>query len=105
MLQRDDDFTIDTLGWAATAACANAELLTQQARLKAQVDGYEVQISKMRDQLDELTESKNDHENKLLEKFRELLNKKKLKIRDQQRLLSVAKIDPATGTYEKNTYS
>lgn len=99
MLQRDDDLTIDPLAWAATAASANAELLTQQARLEAHVDSYEVQISKMRDQLEELTEAKNELERKLLEKFRELLNEKKLKIRDQQRLLSGAKIDPAAGTY------
>lgn len=38
---------------------------------------------------------KNDNENDLIEKFSLLLNEKKLKIRDQQRLLASANIDPA----------
>lgn len=38
---------------------------------------------------------KNDHENDLIEKFSRLLNEKKLKIRDQQRLLATANIDQA----------
>jgi len=44
-------------------------------------------------QLDDLLEAKKEHEDLLLEKVALLLNEKKLKIRDQQRLLSTAKVD------------
>lgn len=42
----------------------------------------------------ELTTLKKDNETQLLEKFSLLLNEKKLKIRDQMRLLSGASLDP-----------
>ena len=54
----------------------------------------------VRSQLDNLIEEKTSHENALLEKFRQLINSKKLKIRDQQRLLAGAKVDPNLGMYE-----
>jgi hypothetical protein len=53
------------------------------------------QIKKLENTLAELTNLKNQNENQLLEKFSLLLNEKKLKIRDQQRLLANSKIDLA----------
>lgn len=47
--------------------------------------------------MEDLIKAKQEHENTLLEKFRELLNTKKRKIRDQQRLLADAKLNPRTG--------
>jgi hypothetical protein len=44
---------------------------------------------------EEFVKLKSENETQLLEKFSVLLNEKKLKIRDQQRLLSGASIDPA----------
>jgi hypothetical protein len=41
-----------------------------------------------------LITAKANHEAELLGKFRDLLNEKKAKIRDQQRLLATAKVDP-----------
>ncbi len=49
-------------------------------------------------QLEDLIRVKDEHENALLENFTKLLNAKKLKIRDQQRLLARAKIEPDAGT-------
>jgi hypothetical protein len=46
-----------------------------------------------------LIRAKEEHEDALLHKFAELLNAKKLKIRDQQRLLATAKVDAEKGTY------
>lgn len=43
----------------------------------------------------ELVRLKTDNESQLLEKFSLLLNEKKLKIRDQQRLLACSNVDPA----------
>ena len=48
---------------------------------------------KLNDQLETLIKAKAEHEESLLRSFRDLLNTKKLKIRDQQRLLASAKID------------
>jgi hypothetical protein len=44
--------------------------------------------------LEDLIAAKATHENELLKKFCDLLNEKKSKIRDQQRLLASAKVDP-----------
>ena len=43
--------------------------------------------------MEELVKAKADHEEELISKFVLLLNEKKLKIRNQQRLLSTAKVD------------
>jgi hypothetical protein len=47
-------------------------------------------------QLDDLVKAKKSHQDEMLRKFAALLNTKKLKIRDQQRLLAHAKVDPGT---------
>lgn len=44
--------------------------------------------------MDELIKIKEEDETQLLEKFRDLLNEKKVKIRQQQRLLASANVDP-----------
>jgi len=55
----------------------------------------ESRISSLRAQLEELVEAKKARENELLEKFCVLLNEKKVKIREQQRLLASA--NPPSG--------
>ena len=46
-------------------------------------------------QLDDLVKAKKSHQDEMLRKFAALLNTKKLKIRDQQRLLAHAKVQQA----------
>lgn len=65
------------------------ELLTCKSELETQKNT----IAKLTKQLEDLLEAKQQHEDLLLEKVALLLNEKKLKIRDQQRLLSTAKVD------------
>ena len=55
----------------------------------------EAENRKLNEALEELVRLKIEHEDGLLEKFSLLLNEKKLKIRDQQRLLTGATVDPA----------
>lgn len=62
---------------------------------KAEMLDLEARITELRNQLDELTESKKAREAEILEKFCGLLNEKKVKIREQQRLLSTAQVDPS----------
>jgi len=63
--------------------------------LKAKVKEQEISLKKLNNDFEELVKAKTDHETELLEKFSVLLNEKKLKIRDQQRLLSSATVDPS----------
>jgi hypothetical protein len=51
-------------------------------------------IRRLTSQLDDLTVAKEKHEEELLAKCVLLLNEKKSKVRNQQRLLATAKIDP-----------
>lgn len=65
------------------------------AELKARLKAKEAEAEKVNEQLAQLVKIKNDHENDMIEKFSLLLNEKKLKIRDQQRLLASANVDPS----------
>lgn len=55
-------------------------------------------IGKLNTQLEELIQAKTDHDDQLIAKFVQLLNEKKLKIRNQQRLLASAKVDSNKGS-------
>lgn len=62
-------------------------------------------IADLAAELDALVKAKKSHEGMLLNKFAALLNSKKLKIRDQQRLLAHAKIDPKAAAQVQQTRS
>lgn len=63
--------------------------------MRKNLQAKEQETKKLKDELEDLTKLKKAHENSLIEKFSLLLNEKKLKIRDQQRLLAGATVDPA----------
>jgi hypothetical protein len=65
--------------------------LTEQ---KAKSQRLENEATQLRAQLGELIEAKKAGESELMEKFRDLLNEKKVKIREQQRVLATASVDP-----------
>ena len=92
-IKKDEDLDIDILDWTHTAIVQrddlSAEIEINQSRLSTQ----EATIAELTAQLDELIKAKQDHEDVLMARFCQLLNAKKLKIRDQQRLLAGAKID------------
>jgi len=56
-------------------------------------------INKLNGQLEELINAKSEHESQLISKFVQLLNEKKLKIRNQQRLLASARVDPSKSKF------
>jgi hypothetical protein len=62
--------------------------------LETQLAAQTETILKLQSQLDSIVQAKVEHEGLLLHKFTELINSKKVKIRDQQRLLATAKVDP-----------
>ncbi|EDN09761.1 predicted protein [Histoplasma mississippiense (nom. inval.)] len=95
-LKQDDDQAIQLFDWTGLAVTRADELEEGLASLTAKYDAVETTINKLNSQLQELIKVKSEHDDQLIAKFAQLLNEKKLKIRNQQRLLASAKIDPAT---------
>lgn len=88
------DVQVNTLDWVETATAEADGLRTQLEGLQTSVESQKDAIAKLTTELDMLVRAKKEHEEELLSKFATILNAKKLKIRDQQRLLNGAKIDP-----------
>ena len=90
----DEREEVSAFEWVDVAVAASDGLQTQLDELQASMTSQQEQVTKLSAQLDDLVKAKKEHEDELLAKFAALLNAKKLKIRDQQRLLAGAKIDP-----------
>lgn len=94
-LPATEDEEVFLYEWCGSAIIAkdnaNQELQTARASLRDK----DAQIKKLEENFNELVNLKHNHEKELLEKFSLLLNEKKLKIRDQQRLLSGSNSDTA----------
>ena len=88
---------VELLDWVTVAVDRANFLESKVENLSLKYDEQGKAIEKLNEQLEDLIKAKREHETSLLEKFQELLNSKKLKIRDQQRLLAGAKVDPHTG--------
>lgn len=94
-LNQDDEQTIQLFDWSG-AAVARADTLEQQiSSLNSRCRAAEATIHELNTQIEELIYAKVQHENQLIANFVQLLNEKKLKIRNQQRLLASATVDPA----------
>ncbi|KAL8988856.1 MAG: hypothetical protein Q9177_002133 [Variospora cf. flavescens] len=93
-LAADPDTNINLFDWTSTAI-ARAETAQAEADdLQRQLATQTGTVKQLHQQLEELIQAKKDHEDTLLQKFCILLNEKKAKIRDQQRILATAKLDP-----------
>jgi len=68
-------------------------------KLRAELNSKQGIVDELNAQLKDFIKTKNETETAMLQQFMELLNEKKRKIRDQQRLLSGAKIDKAAGKH------
>ena len=91
--QDDEREEVSAFDWVDNAV-ANADTLRAELEtLQTAVSEQKEQVAKLSTQLDDLVRAKKEHEDELLKKFAALLNAKKLKIRDQQRLLKGAKIE------------
>lgn len=96
-LRQDDEQAIQLFDWTGVSV-ARADALEQQIRsLTERYRVAEDTINKLNVQLEKLTQAKSQHEDQLISRFVQLLNQKKLKIRNQQRLLASAKVDPTKG--------
>jgi hypothetical protein len=93
-LAYDESQEIELFEWCGIAVQSTSNSANELASFKSRFRKQQETISKLNAQLEELIAAKAAHEAELLEKFRDLLNEKKAKIRDQQRLLATAKVDP-----------
>ncbi|KAL4972391.1 hypothetical protein BDW66DRAFT_122972 [Aspergillus desertorum] len=93
-LHQDEEQDIELFDWT-NLAITRADILEQQFNsLLDRFHTAESTIKSLNKQLEEFISSKNRHEQQLFSDFVQLLNEKKLKIRNQQRLLASAKVDP-----------
>ncbi|KAJ4307031.1 hypothetical protein N0V88_000406 [Collariella sp. IMI 366227] len=94
-LNHKADEAIQLFDWCGAAALQREKFLDTVISEKSKISDLEARVTELRTQLDELIESKKARETEILEKFCSLLNEKKVKIREQQRLLSTAQVDPS----------
>jgi hypothetical protein len=93
-LSYDENQEIELFEWCGIAVQSTLNSANELASFKSKFHEQQEMINKLNSQLEELIAAKVNHEAELLGKFRDLLNEKKAKIRDQQRLLAAAKVDP-----------
>jgi DNA double-strand break repair and V(D)J recombination protein XRCC4 len=89
--QSEDE--IQLFDWAASAVDQQKLLQEEVSTLRGRSEADQATITALQAQLADLVRAKQEHEEQLISKFALLLNEKKLKIRNQQRILSTAKID------------
>jgi hypothetical protein len=89
--QSEDE--IQLFDWAASAVDQQKLLQDEVSTLRGRSEADQATITALQAQLADLVRAKQEHEEQLISKFALLLNEKKLKIRNQQRILSTAKID------------
>ncbi|RYP09855.1 hypothetical protein DL764_000989 [Monosporascus ibericus] len=94
-LPENPDEEISPFAWCVSAIAARARVEEELAAAAARAGALESSVAELKAQLRELIRAREDDEAQLLEKFRDLLNEKKVKIRQQQRLLAAANVDPA----------
>ena len=92
-MDKDDDEDIQLYDWTGFAVTRADALAHQLATFQSTVAEHQKTIDDLTLQLDDLVRAKKSHQDEMLRKFAALLNTKKLKIRDQQRLLAHAKVD------------
>ncbi|TVY27673.1 hypothetical protein LHYA1_G004914 [Lachnellula hyalina] len=95
ILQETEDEEPDLFEWCGQAVESKRISTTELQALKSIIKSKDEQFKKLEESFAELVDLKNGHEKSLFEKFSLLLNEKKLKIRDQQRLLASSNVDPA----------
>ncbi|KAI0181888.1 hypothetical protein GGR52DRAFT_526686 [Hypoxylon sp. FL1284] len=93
-LEEDEKTEISPFDWCVLALGSREKVQDNLAATNLKVSGLEDSLKELQHHLDELIKAKEEDETQLLEKFRDLINEKKVKIRQQQRLLASADVDP-----------
>ncbi|KAH6695823.1 hypothetical protein F5X68DRAFT_273026 [Plectosphaerella plurivora] len=90
-LKYNPDEEIELYDWCGLSTHAYDQARETLASVTAKTSELEETVAQLRRQLDELVDAKKADEAELLVKFRDLLNEKKAKIREQGSLLSAAR--------------
>ncbi|KAI0467821.1 hypothetical protein F4859DRAFT_524970 [Xylaria cf. heliscus] len=93
-LDENDRTEISPFDWCVSAIASRSKVTDELAAATAKIESLEHTINELQAQLDDFITTKEEDETQMLEKFRDLLNEKKLKIRQQQRLIAAANVDP-----------
>ncbi|KAI1764332.1 hypothetical protein GGR53DRAFT_325161 [Hypoxylon sp. FL1150] len=93
-LEEDDKAEISLFDWCVLALGSREKAQENLAATNLKIMKLEDSLKELQNHMDDLIKAKEEDETQLLEKFRDLLNEKKLKIRQQQRLLASANVDP-----------
>ena len=88
---------VELLDWVTVTVDRTSALQDKIQSLNVKYEEQGNIIHELNKQLEDLVEAKKEHETLLFEKFQQLLNAKKLKIRDQQRLLASATVNLEKG--------
>ena len=88
---------ISLFDWSAISVARGDALEQEVSSLEGRYRQAEDEIRKLNEQLEKLIQTKIQHESQLIASFVQILNQKKLKIRNQQRLLASATVDSAKG--------
>lgn len=94
-LSRDksQEDNVQLYDWCGQVSQNQNALKDELSNLGSRFEDQQKTVASLTKQLEDLLSAKKEHETLILEKTALLLNKKKLKIRDQQRLLSTATVD------------
>jgi len=86
----EDDAEDNLFNWGVLAVELKDNITNEARELRAQLQAKEEESAKLKEAMEELVVLKKAHEDELIEKFAALLNEKKLKVRDQQRIINSA---------------
>ncbi|KID91587.1 DNA double-strand break repair and VJ recombination XRCC4 [Metarhizium guizhouense ARSEF 977] len=87
-LTHDGGEAIELFEWCATSVDAVTQAKAAASASDARVRDLQTSVGELESQLDELVAAKQEDEVVLLQKFRDLLNEKKVKIREQQKIIT-----------------
>ncbi|KAI1813636.1 hypothetical protein GGS20DRAFT_586317 [Poronia punctata] len=93
-LEENDKTEISPFDWCVSAIASRTKVAEELAAATSKVEELEESINKLKAQLEDFIKTKDEDETQMLEKFCDVLNEKKAKIRQQLRLLAAAKVDP-----------
>jgi hypothetical protein len=102
LLEYREEEEIAPFEWAQISAQAHATALQEMARLKAEFSSKQEAIDQLSAQLEDFVKTKDEAETAMLQHFMVLLNEKKRKIRDQNRLLAGAQVEEGIGNITSN---
>ena len=94
VLSKDQKVELDIIHWTGVAASQASDLSIRLNKAQAIIESQQTRIQGLETQLENLIAERDEAESALYTKFAEIINTKKLKIRDQQTLLASAKVDP-----------